>query len=78
MSEMQSVEVRFRGEKLATHADGADAYTLYRTLEGLYRVHIDEGEGGFAWLESGRYGEGLTEAQLRTVFPEFEAAGLDA
>jgi hypothetical protein len=41
---MQSVEVRFRGEKLATHVDGADVFTLYQTPEWLYRVHIDEGE----------------------------------
>ncbi len=74
MSELQSVEVRFRGEKLATHVDGADVFTLYRTPEGLYRVHIDEGEGGLAWLEAGRNGDGLTEAQLLKVFPEFESA----
>ena len=74
MSEMQVVEVRFRGEKLATHTDGADVFTLYQTPEGLYRVYIDEGEGGLAWLEFGHYGTGLTEAQLRRVFPEFEAA----
>jgi hypothetical protein len=74
MSEQQSVEVRFTGEKLATHVEGADVYTLYRTPEGLYRVHIDDGEREQAWLESGRSGEGLTEAQLLRVFPEFEAA----
>ena len=73
MSEQQTVEVRFAGEKLATHVEGADVYTLYRTPEGLYRVHIDEGEDGQAWLESGRDGTGLTEAQLLRVFPEFEA-----
>ena len=77
MSKMQTVEIRFRGEKLATHIDGADVFTLYRTPEGLYRVHIDEGEGGLAWLESGHYGTGLTEAQLRRVFPEFEATVLE-
>jgi hypothetical protein len=74
MNELQSVEVRFPGQKLTTHVDGADVYTLFRTPEGLYRVHIDEGEGGLAWLESGHYGDGLTEAQLLRVFPEFEPA----
>ncbi len=74
MSEQQTVEVRFAGEKIATHLEGADVYTLYRTPEGLFRVHIDEGEDGQAWLESGRYGNGLTEAQLLRVFPEFEVA----
>ncbi len=77
MDEMQTVEVRFRGEMLATHVDGADVYTVYRT-EGLYRVHIDEGEGAPAWLEGGHLGSGLTVAQLRTLFPElFAAAGLE-
>ena len=74
MSELQTVEVRFTGEKLATYTDDSGVYTLYRTPEGLYRVHIDEDDGGLAWLESGHYGTGLTEAQLRRVFPEFEAA----
>ena len=73
MDELHTVEVRFRGEKVATHIDGADVFTLYRTPEGLYRIHIDEGEGGLAWLESGRNGTGLTEAQVRTLFAEFQA-----
>jgi hypothetical protein len=72
--ETHTVEVRFRGDKVATHIDSADVFTLYRTPEGLYRVHIDEGEGGLAWLEAGRNGDGLTEAQLLRVFPEFEPA----
>ena len=74
MSEQHDVAVRFRGEKLVTHTDGADVFTLYRTPEGLFRVYIDEGESGLAWLESGRSGNGLTAAQVRTLFPEFEAA----
>ena len=78
MSEMHTVEVRFRGEMLATYIDESGAYTLYRTPEGLFRIHIDEddGEDGLAWLESGHLGNGLTAAQLRTLFPEFEAAVL--
>ena len=74
MSELQTVEVKFSGEKLATFTDGSDTYSLYRTPEGLYRVYIDEGEGKQAWLESGRSGNGLTEAQVRTVFPELSAS----
>ena len=62
MNEQHTVEVRFRGEMLATYIDLSGAYTLYRTPEGLYRVHIDEGEGGLAWLESGHIGNGLTAA----------------
>jgi hypothetical protein len=74
MNELHTVEVRFRGEMLATYIDLSGAYTIYRTPERLYRIHIDEGEGGLAWLESGRNGSGLTAAQVRTLFPEFEPA----
>lgn len=74
MNEQQSVEVRFTGEKLATYTDDSGAYTLFRTPEGLYRIHIDEGEGGLVWLESGRSGNGLTGAQVRTLFPELSDA----
>jgi hypothetical protein len=73
MSELHTVEVRFRGEKLATYTDDSGAYALYRTPEGLYRIHIDEDEGELAWLESGHLGNGLTAAQVRTLFPEFVA-----
>jgi hypothetical protein len=73
--ETQRVEVRFEGEELAIHTDRAGTNTLYRTPEGLYRIHIDEGQSAF--LESGLHGEGLTEAQVRTLWPELaEAAGL--
>jgi hypothetical protein len=71
MSELHSVEIRFRGEKLATYIDHTGVCTLYSTPEALYRIHIDEGEGEPAWLESGHLGNGLTAAQVRTVFPEF-------
>ena len=74
MNEQHTVEVRFRGEKLATYTDDSGAYTIYRTPECLYRIHIDEDEGELAWLESGRIGNGLTAAQVRTLFPEFEPA----
>ena len=77
MSEMPTVEVRFPGEKLTTHVAGEDVYTLYRTPEGLFRIHIAEGEGGLAWLESGHYGEGLEERRVRALFPEL-VAGLEA
>jgi hypothetical protein len=72
---IQSVEVRFEGEELATYTGRVSVYTLYRTPEGLYRIHIDEGETAF--VESGLYGEGLTEGQVRQFWPElWEAAGL--
>ena len=72
MSEQHTVEVRFRGEMLATYIDESGAYTLYRTPEDLYRIHIYDGEGGLAWLESGHHGNGLTAAQVRRLLPEFE------
>ena len=75
MSDQQTtVEVRFPGEWLATYTDDSGTYTLYCTPEGLFRIHIDEGEGELAWLESGRSGNGLTEAQVRTVFPELSSS----
>jgi hypothetical protein len=73
--EIQSVEVRFEGEELATVRSSVSVNTLYRTPEGLYRIHFDEEE--IAFLESGRDGEGLTEERVRTLWPELiEAAGL--
>jgi hypothetical protein len=77
MSKLQTVEVRFRGEPLATVPAEAGTYTLFRTPEGGYIVHTDEGEGELAWLEAGRDGRGLTEAQIRALWSElYEAAGL--
>ncbi len=71
----QSVEVRFEGEELATHTDAAVVHTLYRTPEGLYRIHMDDCET--AILESGIPGDGLTEERVRRLWPELaEAAGL--
>jgi hypothetical protein len=32
---IQSVEVRFEGEELATYTGSVSVYTLYRTPEGL-------------------------------------------
>ncbi len=77
MSKLQTLEVRFEGEQLATVPTEAGTYTLFRTPEGGYIVHTDEGEGELAWLEAGRDGRGLTEAQIRALWPElYEAAGL--
>jgi hypothetical protein len=68
LSQLQTVEVRFPGERVASFSSGIATYTLYRTPESLYRVHIEEGER--AWLESGRDGEGLPEEFARRSFPE--------
>jgi hypothetical protein len=75
--QLQAVEVRFEGEHLATIPAESGRYTLYRTPEGGYIVHTDEGEGSPAWLEAGRDARGLTERQVRALYPElYEAAGL--
>ncbi len=70
MSETQTVTVRFAGELVGYHADEVASYALYRTPEGRYFVHIDEGEE--AWLETG-LGDGLEERQARRLFPELFA-----
>ncbi len=75
--QLQTVEVRFRGERLAEVTEASRVYSLFRTPEGGYIVHTDEGEGELAWLEAGRDSLGLTEAQVRMLWPElYEAAGL--
>jgi hypothetical protein len=72
---IQTVEVRFEGEEIATYADSLAVYTLYRTPEGRYRIYVDEGETAF--LESGLDGDGLTESEVRQLWPELMAeAGL--
>jgi len=85
LSELQTVEVRFRGEKLATVTLEEGVYTLYRTPSGSYFVHYDEGEEG-AYLVTGlsaakpvgHLREGISEAQVRRNWPELlSAAGLD-
>jgi hypothetical protein len=73
MSEIHTVEVRFRGEKLATATGKVSTNTLYRRPDGLYLVHMDEGDE--AWLEDG-HGDGLEEWQVRRFFPEL-STGLD-
>ena len=79
MTPLQTVEVKFYGEKLATYShEHGTTTTLYRTPEGLYLVHTDEGEGGTSALDAGRYpGEGFDEASLRWGWPELASeAGL--
>ncbi len=72
MVETQTVMARFAGELVGYHADEGARYALYRTTEGRFKVHIDEGEE--AWLEAG-LGDGLEERQARRLFPELFAVG---
>jgi hypothetical protein len=69
--ETQRLEVRFKGEELATVRSSVSVNTLYRTPDGAYYIYFDEGTGS-AFLE----GE-LTEEQVRRLWPEMlEAAGI--
>jgi hypothetical protein len=69
MTEMQTIEIRFPGEWIAAYRDGVGTnWSLYR----------DGDDGEQAWIEAGRYGEGLTEEFVRWGWPELaDAAGLD-
>ena len=69
MSEPQAVAVKFEGEELATATNEVSTNTRYRTRDGLYRVHIDEGDEAWRWA--------LEEWQVRRLFPEL-AGGLQA
>jgi hypothetical protein len=86
MSERQTVEVSFDGEKLATVTiEDAGVYTLYRTASGEYYVHHVDERRGISWLvthrnrdaATGELSEGLEGWQVRALWPELaEAAGL--
>ncbi len=72
MIETQTALVRFSGELVGYHADEVVSYALYRTPEGRFKVHVDQGEE--AWLETG-LGDGLEEHKARRLFPELFAVG---
>ncbi|MDP9457127.1 MAG: hypothetical protein M3Q60_15425 [Actinomycetota bacterium] len=72
MVETQTALVRFAGELVGFYVDDAARYAVYRTPEGRYLVHIDEGDE--AWLEAG-LGDGLEEHKARRLFPELFAVG---
>jgi hypothetical protein len=78
MSEMQTLEIRFSGEELASYRDnrGMVYRLLYRSDDEHYVVHHDD-PSGLAWLEDGR-GNGLSAEDLRRGWPELaEAARLN-
>src|SRR5215211_6903458 len=65
-----TVEVTVEGEKVSSVTDDLATYTLYRTDEGTYLVHLDQrksGEG--AALEDGVYSPGLSEHDVQVLFP---------
>jgi hypothetical protein len=74
MSEMQAIEIRFRGERLGSYvSSGGTTWTLYRMgypSEGYYyRIHASDEDG--AWMESGRTGNGLEDWEVLRDWPEF-------
>jgi hypothetical protein len=72
MSEMQTTEIRFRGERLGSYVDNIGViWTLFRLdspYEG-YRIHGSDEDG--AWMESGRNGNGLEDWEVLRDWPEF-------
>ncbi len=71
--ELQTVAVRFVGELVGRHKSvEGTVYTLYRTPEGRYFVHISKGME--AWLETGQGRQGIKEERVRSVFPELPFA----
>jgi hypothetical protein len=70
MSEMQTIEIRFRGERLGSYVDSeGTTWTLYRGTDGYYRIHASDEAA--AWMEAGRYGNGLEDWQVLKDWPEF-------
>ncbi len=68
---VQTVEVKFRDEKVGSLTDKDTTHTLYRVAGDAYVVHVDEGEE--SWLETND-GQGLSEAMLGTFFPQLAEA----
>jgi len=72
MSEMQTIEIRFRGERLGSYTDSIGVtWTLFRLdapYEG-YRIHASDDDG--AWMEAGQYGNGLEDFEVLGGWPKF-------
>jgi hypothetical protein len=70
MTELQTVGVRFLGERLAAAMLEGARFTLYRTPRGSLFAVADQDEG-LPWLMA------VDERQIRAVWPELlEEAGL--
>jgi hypothetical protein len=68
--ERHTVEVTFEGDEVSSVTDELATKTLYRTPEGTYLVHLDQrksGEG--AVIEEGVYAPGMSEHDVRVLFP---------
>ncbi len=70
MTDLQTVQVRFLGERLAGALLEGARFTLYRTPRGSLFAVADQGEG-LPWLMA------VDERQIRALWPKLlEAAGL--
>jgi len=64
------MEIRFRGERLGSYVDsGGTTWTLYRDPDGYYRIHASDEDA--AWLEAGKYGNGLEDWKVLRDWPQF-------
>jgi len=64
------MEIRFRGEWLGSYTDsGGVTWTLFRDTDGYYRIHASDEAA--AWMEAGRYGNGLQAWKVLRGWPEF-------
>jgi len=69
--ERQTVEYTFEGEKLSSVAGEYADLTLFRTDLGGYYVHLDARKvGGHLVLEVGAFPRGLSEQDIRRMWPE--------
>ena len=70
MTELQTVEVRFIGQRLAEAMLEGAIFTLYRTPRGSLIAVANQGEG-LPWLMA------VNERQIRALWPKLlEEAGL--
>jgi hypothetical protein len=73
--EKHTVEVTFQGEKISTTSSGYADMTLYRRPDDTYLVYLDARKAGDeAVLEVGHDPHGLSEHDVRVMFPELVEA----
>jgi hypothetical protein len=72
LTQLQRVEVTFEGVELAAFtSERGTTYRLFRydgSDEPGFFVHMQDEDG--AWLEYGRYGAGMSRAEVAQMWPE--------
>ncbi len=77
-TEVQSVEVRFHGKKLATVRLEDETCTLYRAPGGDLYIYRVSKHDGTAWFNYSWRGQPLTATRIWALWPELaQAAGLE-